>query len=279
MEFTIDKIEAEETIAEKLFFTAVATEGMPTAQRVFRSGLKNVTPKELYDRFAIHPTVVAQNESLRKSMIEEMKKKHEISELHSKMKVWDGDNDKDERDRNSMRNYAQMYHGGQQNSYPIPSKFPAYSEQAVSHFSITSNHLPHEEMYLKEMEIHVQKMISQPQYYGNKSKKEHEKYFREQNKDLIIQHATAHGVSGKVVFHDLAEFMKEIPDRVMQSYLSACELGFKEFLVAEPIIEKAHHTIGITVQDETIGVSIPKTIDPVLIGVLNGVMFEIDYWE
>lgn len=105
MDFTIDKKEPEETIAEKLFFTAIATEGLPIAQRVFRSGLKKVTPKELYDRFAVHKIAEAQNQTLKQMMVDALKNKLG-GELHPSMKIHSGLNEKENRQRQSWNSYG-----------------------------------------------------------------------------------------------------------------------------------------------------------------------------
>lgn len=277
MDFTIDKTEPEETIAEKLFFTAVATEGMPTAQRVFRSGLKKVTPKELYDRFAVHKIAEAQNSTLKKMMIDALKRKPG-TELHPNMKVSEGLSEYEHMKRNNWNNMVLSQQGNQQQHMPIIIKHPPYCEPITNEFSIEHHFQQHEPEYIAEKNKMIER-YTHPNANYRMSRQEAEKFHLENNPTLCIRKAKAYGVIGKVVFHHLDQFMDTIPDRVMQSYLSACELGFKEFLVAEPVIEKAHHRIGIEIENQVIGMVIQKPADPVLIGVLNDVMFEIDYWE
>lgn len=168
----------------------------------------------------------------------------------------------------------------QPNGQNVPViKHHPYSEPIETEFSITKHFQQHEPEYIAEKNKVVDSYMSPHSHYNFKSKKEAESYHTTQNPTLCIQKAKAWGVYGKVVFHPIEQFMDTIPDRVMQSYLSACELGFKEFLVAEPKIEKAHYQIGVSIEDQVIGMVIQKPADPVLIGVLNDVMFEIDYWE
>lgn len=69
----------------------------------------------------------------------------------------------------------------------------------------------------------------------------------------------------KVEIVPVEKYVEPMPDRVMNSYLAACSLGFTEFAVAYPELK---------IQE----IPIPQK-DPILLGRCADFWFEIDYWE
>ncbi len=226
------------TIADKLFAIALETANYPTAQRVLRSGLKRVTGKDLYERWAIEATVTAQNESIRAKMIEAL----EIMPT--------GAIEIDQETMNGMhsRHYGGRSFGSSGNHVP---RIPEFWETVGHKFSGNT-----------------------ASYVITKNGEEGRESYN------VTQHAFWKGVTGSVQFLPIENYMTDIPERVMHSYLAACELGFPKFLVASPHIEAAHWGgVQFKVGETTLMEGLPRVSDPVLVGVLNGIMFEIDYWE
>lgn len=291
----------ETTVADRLLAAAVITEGFPTAQRVLRSGLKRIVPKDLWDRFALGPTIKAQNEKVLAEMIAAVNRKMGTEALPDGLMIQSRQFNSSGRGLISMGSlgetliFEEAYGIVRLNPSPLSTKPNIQRYQAEvpkTLFCIVekvSAGAKYEELLKPFLQMahhrHGSFRKTSPEWAvkfwkaGAVTEDLIEQQVRKDNPTLTLQHAEAYGVNGSVVFNPIEDYMAEIPERVMGSYLAARALGFTEFLVAEPKIENAGPFLGVKVEEKVINVVFPQPPDPVLIGILNDVMFEIDFWE